>query len=257
MGSGDGKPLSHIVCAWLGKIVRGQAMTAGSYNQYCPTAMAAEILCSRWTILLLRELLAGSMRFNQLRRGVPRMSPALISKRLKDLEEAGIVIRRQVSRNPEVYEYSLSAAGLELKPIIEGIGVWGHRWVESRATLENLDPNLLMWDIRRNITPGPLSGSRRTIEFIFQDQPKAKKNWWLVIAPDQDVDLCSVDPGHDVDLYLVTSLRRMTEIWMGYTSIKRAISDDSLVITGDRHLRDTLDNWFTLNPFAGVERCVG
>src|SRR5690242_20878445 len=122
-------------------------MAEGSYNQFCPVAMAAEILCTRWTIVLLRELVAGSTRFNELRRGVPRMSPALLSKRLKDLEAAGIVSRSKVADEPDVYEYRLTDSGLELKPVIEAVGIWGHRWIETEASLRNLDPNLLMWDM--------------------------------------------------------------------------------------------------------------
>ncbi len=126
-------------------------MTDGGYNQFCPVAMAAEILGSRWTLVLLRELLAGSTRFNELRRGVPRMSPALLSKRLKDLEAAGIVTRSRVAGEPDLLEYCLTDAGRDLKPVIESVGIWGQRWVDSEASLENLDPNLLMWDMRRNI----------------------------------------------------------------------------------------------------------
>src|SRR5207302_10729261 len=102
-----------------------QDMTEGSYNQFCPVAMAAEILCTRWTIVLLRELVAGSTRFNELRRGVPRMSPALLSKRLKDLEAAGVVARSQIQRDPEVYEYTLTAAGKDLGQVGEQDGGWG------------------------------------------------------------------------------------------------------------------------------------
>ena len=144
-------------------------MSEGSYNQFCPVAMAAEILCSRWTLVLLRELVVGSTRFNELRRGVPRMSPALLSKRLKDLEAAGIVSRSQVPGEPDVFEYRLTAAGRDLKPVIEAVGVWGQRWIETEASLKNLDPNLLMWDMRRNIDPKPLPRRRSVIQVIFSD----------------------------------------------------------------------------------------
>ena len=138
-------------------------MTESSYKQFCPVAMAAEILCSRWTLVLLRELVAGSTRFNELRRGVPRMSPALLSKRLKDLEAAGVVTRIPVKGEPGVFEYRLTEAGRDLRPVVEAAGVWGQRWIQSKASLENLDPNLLMWDIRRNIDPTPMSPHRNTI----------------------------------------------------------------------------------------------
>src|SRR5215213_4527142 len=100
-------------------------MTEGSYSQFCPVAMAAEILCTRWTVVLLRELVSGSTRFNELRRGVPRMSPALLSKRLKELEAAGIVDRVPLPRDPELYEYRLTKGGEELRPIVEAVGAWG------------------------------------------------------------------------------------------------------------------------------------
>src|SRR5215467_9944014 len=100
-------------------------MTQGSYNQFCPVAMAAEILCTRWTIVLLREFVAGSTRFNDLRRGVPRMSPALLSQRLKELEAAGVISRTRSKSEVGVFEYRLTASGEELKPLIEAFGIWG------------------------------------------------------------------------------------------------------------------------------------
>src|SRR5678816_3042325 len=105
-------------------------MTQGSYMQFCPVAMASEVLCTRWTMVLLRELAAGSTRFNDLRRGVPRMSPALLSRRLKDLEAAGVVVRRASRKEPGVFEYELTEAGQDLKPVVMAFGMWGQRWVE-------------------------------------------------------------------------------------------------------------------------------
>jgi DNA-binding HxlR family transcriptional regulator len=231
-------------------------MSEGSYNQFCPVAMAAEILCTRWTMLVLRELAAGSTRFNDLRRGVPRMSPALLSKRLKDLERAGILARTKVPGETDVFEYRLTAAGQDLQPVVEAVGVWGHKWIESEASLRNLDINLLMWDIRRNIDVTPMPQRRSTIEFIFPDQPEARGNWWLLVLPGEGVDLCSVDPGFDVDLYLSTDLRTMTEIWMGYTSVARAKDHGRLTITGDRELESSLTTWLSLSQFAKVDRLV-
>jgi DNA-binding HxlR family transcriptional regulator len=231
-------------------------MAEGSYNQFCPVAMAAEILCTRWTVIVLRELIAGSTRFNELRRGVPRMSPALLSKRLKDLEAAGIIKRSKLAGDPELYEYTLTAAGKELRPVIESIGDWGHRWVTTESSLDNLDPNLLMWDMRRNIRQKSLPKRRSTIQVIFSDLPEAKRNWWLIAQPGEGIDLCSVDPGFDVDLYLMTNLRTLTEIWMGYTTVARAKKDESLVVTGNRQLEADLQTWLGLSPFAKVEKLV-
>jgi DNA-binding HxlR family transcriptional regulator len=231
-------------------------MAEGSYNQFCPVAMAAEILCSRWTLVLLREFVAGSTRFNELRRGVPRMSPALLSKRLKELEAAGVIARSRVAGEPDVFEYRLTERGRELKQIIESVGIWGQRWIETEASLKNLDPNLLMWDMRRNIDPAPLPPRKCVIQVIFTDLPATRRNWWLIAEPDHGVDLCSVDPGFAVDLYLSTDLRTMTEIWMGYTAIARAKSEGRLIFTGDRELEAALIASFILSPFAKVEKLV-
>jgi DNA-binding HxlR family transcriptional regulator len=231
-------------------------MADGSYNQFCPVAMAAEILCTRWTIVLLRELVAGSTRFNELRRGVPRMSPALLSKRLRDLEAAGIVARTQVAGGPDLHEYTLTAAGRELGRVVGAIGEWGQRWVTTESSLGNLDPNLLMWDMRRNIKTEPMPRRRSTIQVIFSDQPEARRNWWLIVEPGEEVDLCSIEPGFDVDLYLVTDLRTMTEIWMGYKTIARTKADNRLVITGSRQLEADLQSWLGLSPFAKFEKAV-
>lgn len=231
-------------------------MTESSYKQFCPVAMAAELLCGRWTIVLLRELVAGSTRFNDLRRGVPRMSPALLSKRLKDLEAAGIVARTPVAGEPELFEYRLTQAGQDLQPLIEAFGHWGQQWIETEASLANLDLSLLMWDIRRNLDPAPMRRSRTTIQFIFTDQQEARRNWWLIVEPDQEVDLCSVDPGFDVDLYLSTDLRTMTEIWMGYATAAQARDKGRLIITGDRQLEADLQSWMRLSAFAKIAKKV-
>jgi len=231
-------------------------MADGGYNQFCPVAMASEILCTRWTPIVLRELMCGSTRFNELRRGVPRMSPALLSKRLKDLEAAGVVRRAKAAGGPDLYEYTLTPAGRDLGPIIESIGVWGHKWVTTQSSLENLDPDLLMWDMRRHIVPKSMPRGRNTIQIIMSDLPEKKRNWWIIAQSGKGVDLCSVDPGFDVDLFLVTDLRTMTEIWMGYTTIARAKKDGRLAVTGSRELEADLQTWLGLSPFAKAQKRV-
>ena len=163
--------------------------------------MASEVLCNRWTIVLLRELCAGSTRFNDLRRGVPRMSPALLSTRLKELETHGILVRTLVQKRPELFEYRLTPAGVELESVVEAIGIWGHRWVETEPSMENLDAGLLMWDMRRGLNITPLPPRKITIQFVYPELSKAERNWWLLIDPKHGVDLCLVDAGFDVDLF--------------------------------------------------------
>jgi DNA-binding HxlR family transcriptional regulator len=232
-------------------------MTQGSYKQFCPVAMAAEILCTRWTMLVLRELIFGSKRFNDLRRGLSRMSPALLSQRLKELEAAGIVQRKAVPKEPGTYEYQLTAAGKELEPLVAGFGTWGQRWIETTLSLEHLDAQLLMWDMRRRLNPDPLPEERSTIHFQYPDAPATQRTWWLVVEPDTGVDLCSIDPGFDIDLYVSSDLRTMTAIWMGYETVRSAISRQRLHLTGDRKLASSMQTWLGLSSLAGEKSMVG
>jgi DNA-binding HxlR family transcriptional regulator len=225
-------------------------MTQGSYKQFCPVAMAAEILCTRWTVVLLRELMAGSTRFNELRRGVPRMSPALLSQRLKELEAAGIVERQASDTEPGVFEYRLTDAGRELNPVVEAFGIWGQRWVATELSLQHLDASLLMWDMRRNLDTTPMPKARRVIQFRYPELPPAQRTWWLLVDPAAAVDLCSVDPGFDVDLYVSTDLRTMTAIWMGLDTVRDARRTERLMVSGDRQLISDMQTWLGLSPFA-------
>jgi DNA-binding HxlR family transcriptional regulator len=215
--------------------------------------MAAEILCSRWTIVLLREMLCGSTRFNHLRRGMPRMSPTLLSKRLKELEQAGVI--RTVPTASGTFEYHLTEAGEELRPIVLGIGFWGQRWVESRLSLRNLDPTLLMWDMRRNLSTEPLPPRRCTIQFQYPELAPTYSNYWLVIESGQ-VDLCHVDPGFEVDLLVTSSLRTMTSIWMGLTPLNTEIKAGRVQLDGDPAVGRAMQAWLKLSVFAPAERRV-
>jgi len=221
----------------------------GSYGQFCPVAMAAEIVCSRWTALIVRELLCGSKRFNDLRRGVPRMSPTLLSKRLKDLEEAGVILAVRDDQAGTA-EYHLTAAGEDLRPIITALGNWGQHWVESQVSLKNLDPSLLMWDMRRGLDPRPLPRRRSTIKFEYPELAAARRHYWLVVDTDGEVDLCSNDPGYEIDLFVTCSLRTMTAIWMGLAKVADEIAKGRLELTGDRPLIATMQQWLGLSPFA-------
>jgi DNA-binding HxlR family transcriptional regulator len=224
-----------------------------TYGQFCPVAMAAEILCSRWTMLLLREMLCGSTRFNDLRRGLPRMSPTLLSKRLKELELSGVI--RTVPNDAGITEYHLTEAGEELRPIVTGIGFWGQRWVESRLSLRNLDPSLLMWDMRRNLNADPLPPRRCTIQFLYPELPEGVRNWWLVVS-DGKVDLCQSDPGFEVDLLVTSSLKTMTAVWMGYTPLNAEVAARRVQLDGDPAVKRSMQAWLKLSLFAPAERKV-
>jgi DNA-binding HxlR family transcriptional regulator len=215
--------------------------------------MASEVLCSRWTVLVLRELLCGSTRFNELRRGVPRMSPALLSKRLKELERAGVILATPNQKG--IVEYRLSPAGEDLRPIVLGMGFWGQRWVESQLSLKNLDPSLLMWDMRRNLNPKPLPPGRCTIQFQYPELAENRRNWWLVVQGGM-VDLCSFDPGFEVDLLVVGPLRSMTAVWMGLATVRQEVEAGRIELLGSRAVARDMQAWLGLSVFAGEPRRV-
>src|SRR3979411_2985401 len=211
-------------------------MTQGSYKQFCPVAMAAEILCTRWPVVLPAELIAGSTRVNELRRGVPRMSPALLSQRLKELEVAGIIARISSAADRGVFEYQLTAAGRELRPIVEAFGIWGQRRIEANLSLQHLDVQLLMWDMRRNLNTTPMPSHLSVFQFAYPELSATQRLWWLIVDPQEGVDLCSIDPGFDVDLYVSVYLPTMTAIWMGLDTVRVAVASHRMVLRGVRQL---------------------
>lgn len=222
------------------------------YRQFCPVAKAMELLDERWTLLLVRELVIGSERFNDLRRGLPRMSPALLSKRLQLLTRAGVVER--VVEGQDV-RYRLTEAGQELRPVVEALGMWGTRWIGELGEVD-LDPHLLMWDVHRNVLEDAVPPGRTVVRFVFTDVRAAASRWWLVIAVG-DTDVCDEDPGHEVDLVLTTTLDTMTRVWRGDLPWGTAQHRGDLEIEGPSELRRQLPQWFRLATFAAVPRGEG
>jgi DNA-binding HxlR family transcriptional regulator len=219
------------------------------YGQFCPIAKASEVLGERWTHLVIRELGAGSDTFNDLRKGLPLMSPSLLSARLKSLEAAGVVER---SATADGVRYKLTEAGRELKPIILAMGTWGHRWVRSNLEKEDLDPSLLMWDIHRTMN-GEYFGSGRTVLlFEFRDYATKFRHWWLVIV-DGEVDVCMKDPGYEVDAQVTTDVLTLTGIWMGDIGLGEALRAKQLRVVGPEKIRRDIPKWLGTNYFANVE----
>jgi len=225
-----------------------QQQELGSYGQFCPVAMAAEVVCSRWTALIVREMLCGSTRFNDLRRGVPLMSPTLLSKRLKELEHAGVIVAVPTGQ-AGVFDYKLTEAGEDLRPVVMALGIWGQRWVDSNLSLRNLDPSLLMWDMRRSLDPKPLPAKRCTVNFIFPEVPAGKRSWWLVVDEGK-TDLCATNPGFEVDLYVRGSLRSMTSVWMGLSTVQSEIEAGQIELIGDKSVAQSMQEWLGLSAFA-------
>src|SRR5262245_43202761 len=221
------------------------------YGQFCPIAKAAEIFAERWTPLVLRELVAGSTHFNDLRRGVPLMSSSLLSQRLKRLEVEGLIERRSVNTG-HGSEYHLTSAGRELEPLIKMMGDWGARWVRSRLAADDLDVGLLMWDMQRRVRPEQFPAQRVVVRFEFHDVVKARRHWWLV-SEGNAVDLCVTDPGYEVDVFIVTDLRTMTAVWIGDARLGQAMASGQLEVYGPHQLRAKVGSWLGLSPFAAIK----
>lgn len=216
------------------------------YGQFCSIAKALEVMGERWTPLILRELICGSSRYNEIHRGIPRISPALLSKRLNDLERAGVI-----KRNPTTGGYALTKAGWELKPVIEQLGVWGQRWVRGQLTEEDCDPDPVMWDMRRRVDLDQLPDNRTCLKFEFKGQPEGKRHYWIV-GDRNELELCITDPGYPVDLYVTTDARTMTLVWNGDLPLRRMIQDGRIELLGPTDLCRAFPNWLQLNLFAGV-----
>jgi DNA-binding HxlR family transcriptional regulator len=208
------------------------------YGQFCPVAKAMELLDERWTMLVIRELLCGSRHFNALHRGVPHMSPSLLSARLRTLVRAGVVERNEQGKQ---VAYTLTPAGEQLRPIVEALGQWGLRWMPDLGD-EDYDPHLLMWDLHRNVDLTAIPPGRTVLRFTFPDVAVEERHWWLVITSD-GVDLCSFDPGHPVTATVETDLRTLTRIWRGEMTWSQSQRSGVVRVHGPSHVGRNLARW--------------
>ena len=220
-----------------------------SYGQFCPIAKAMEVLDERWTLLVVRELLLGSRHFNELRRGNPKMSPALLSKRLRRLERAGVVRRRVVGGRST---YELTESGLELRGVVDALGAWGARWVGDLGE-EDLDPHLLLWDVRRTIPVEDWPRGRTVVAMRFGDVAPTVSRWWICVLGDE-VDICDVDPGVEVVATVHTSLRTMTEIWRGDRGWGDAIRTGRVEVEAPTVVARAVPGWIGQSRLAVVPR---
>jgi DNA-binding HxlR family transcriptional regulator len=219
------------------------------YRQFCPVAKAAEIFAERWTPLILRELLMGSHRFSEIEAGVPRISKSLLTQRLRFLERAGLVERRP-STNGHVAEYHLTQAGQELYDVVEQLGIWGQRWANLEIGPDDIDPNLLMWDMRRRIHREQLPDRRVVVQFDFTGSREGR--YWLILER-HDVSVCLDEPGYDPDLFVTADTLAFHQIWMGQLSFAQALRYDHVRINGPRELAHAFPSWLALNMFAHIE----
>jgi DNA-binding HxlR family transcriptional regulator len=223
------------------------------HGQFCPVAVACEVFAHRWTPLILRELLAGSTHFNEIKRGLPLISRTTLTERLRALEDAGVVTCS--ARAERDTEYRLTAAGRELETVIRSLGEWGQRWT-SRVDPQNLDAELLMWNVRRRLATDRLPAARTVVRFDFTGLPphyRRHRTFWLILER-PEVDLCVQDPGDEPGLYVQADLLTFAQVWLGDVVMAAAMRSGAINLTGERELKRAFPTWLLLSHFAGVVR---
>ncbi len=221
--------------------------TSSTYGQYCPLALAAELLCRRWSILVISRVLDGCRTYSEIHRGVPKISPSLLSTRLSELEDAGL-IRREKIKGEKRYRYLPTDAGADLEPVINSMAVWGQQWSRDMK-MDDLDPAFLAWSMSTRIDIDAMPPGRTVIEFEFSGTPAGLRRFWL-ISEDGKIDMCLKDPGYETDLYVRSNMRRFVEAWRGFRDLRAEIRAGTIRLTGPKALRSAFPNWMLLSGLA-------
>ncbi len=226
-------------------------MAKKGYGQYCPLALAAELLCERWTLLVVSRLIDGCTRFNEIHRGVPKISPTLLKQRLDQLERAGVCDRVPVEGG-HGHEYRLTESGKELDPIIMALAVWGQRWSRDLEH-DDLDPAFLAWSMHTRINLKAMPRSRTVLEFEFSGTSAELRRFWLVVE-NGVADMCLKHPGYDADLIIRAEIRHFVEAWRGFRDLKAEIGAGRIAVEGPTDLCRALPDWLLGSALAPFER---
>ena len=218
------------------------------YGEACPISRATQVLCERWTLQIVREMFLGASRFSEFQKYLPKISPSLLTSRLKMLVENGIAIRR---RTPEKrgYEYHLTAAGKQLKPVLDAMGTWGMQWVFDSLNDVQMDIATLTRDIAVKVDTGHLPDCDMVFQFTFTEEAEPQKRF--VLIRDGKRESCGDNPGYDVDVYFRSTLRDLSAVWWGETSILAAIESGKIKVTGPTAFTRNISKWFPHSAFAG------
>lgn len=219
------------------------------YGQFCPIAKATEIIGEKWTILIIRELLMGGSRFNELQNGLSLISPTILSRRLESLIEHGLVMKKRIT-GQRGFQYLPTESCRELLPVIRALADWGMCWARSNLNEKDYDVELLMLYLKRSIVPKKLVGNETVIHFHFTDIKRFPR-WWIVVHGNE-IDLCVNDPGKNVDVWFTTSVKTMVSIWMGETTYRQAIRNGTLKLVGDTALTHNVTDWMKNSEYADL-----
>jgi DNA-binding HxlR family transcriptional regulator len=226
----------------------------GGYGQYCPLALATELLCRRWTVLVVSRLLDGCTSFNEIHRGVPRMSPSLLSQRLGELEAAGLVTRRRRERGAG-HIYELTGAGRDLEDIVMQLSIWGQQWARDNE-LDDLDPGFLAWSMHLRMNTDAMPPGRTVVQFEFTGTPSDCRRFWLVNDAGK-VDMCLKHPGFDVDLVVRADIKHFVEAWRGFRDLEAEIRAGRIRLEGPSALKKAFPGWLLLSMLAPHARKLG
>lgn len=216
-------------------------MSYRGYGQYCPISRAMEVLGERWTLLILRDMLVGSDRFNDLARGLPRLSRTLLAKRLRALEAAGLVERLDG-------RYVLTDAGEDLRPIVFSLGEWGARWMFDDPDPDELDAELLVWWMHGRIDTSLLPDRRTVLHVRFTDD---RRLFWIVVEG-AGASVCLTDPGFDIDVTIVADVEALYTAWLGREPLRRVMKQGRIAFEGPRSLTRRMPEVLMLSPVAGL-----
>ncbi len=220
------------------------------YGQFCPVAKSLELLGDRWTLLIVRDMLNGTAHFNDLERGLPGISRALLSSRLRQLQHAGIIDKQTHNSGRATTEYRLTQAGQELTGVISAFMVWGEAWAFAEPEPEELDPVLLMWWLRSDVQRDKLSQDRIVVQYDFR--VRKMEYFWLVLTS-VDVTLCLTDPGYEVDVLVTADLSAFYKLWWGRITYDQAVSDYGVMVEGLPQLVRDFPGWFGWSAAAGLK----
>jgi DNA-binding HxlR family transcriptional regulator len=216
-------------------------MARETYGQYCPISRAVEVLGERWSVLIVRDMLCGATRFNDIARGLPGLSRSLLVKRLRQLERAGIVERLDGA-------YVLTEAGQDLRTVVFGLGAWGARWQFGEPRDVELDPEILMWWMHDRLDLSVFPDRRVVLEFEFATQ---RRRIWIV-SDAGGPSVCTVDPGFDVDVLVRADLVALYEVWLGRRELRDAMRDGSIEMHGQPSLVRRMPSLLLLSPVADL-----
>lgn len=223
-------------------------MTA--YGQFCPVALGAEIFAERWTPLILRELMLGERSFSDIHRGVPKISRNLLTQRLESLQSSGVIEQVQTDREHR-HHYRLTLAGRELAPVIDALGTWGYKWASKDLEDERLDPDFLMWSLRRMVRVDALPDERVVVVFRFRRH--MDRYYWLVLQR-PEVDLCRYDPGYEVSLEVEGTVAAFAHVCLGHLGLLEAMRRGDVAVRGVPRYRNALPGWLGVTRFANLAR---